>query len=87
MLYTMRRTQLYIDDALWQALRIRAQEVRTSVSDLVRQALREKYTAGLEGRQQAMRGFAGIWKGRTDLPDAETYVRALRKGSRLKRLR
>ena len=87
MLYTMRRTQLYIDDALWQALRIRAQEVRTSVSDLVRQALREKYTAGLEGRQQAMRAFAGIWKGRTDLPDAEAYVRALRKGSRLKRLR
>jgi plasmid stability protein len=87
MLYTVRRTQLYIDDALWQALRIRAQEVRTSVSDLVRQALREKYTAGRDCRQQAMQALAGIWKDRIDLPDSETYVRALRKGSRLKRLR
>jgi hypothetical protein len=34
-----------------------------------------------------MRAFAGIWKGRTDLADPEAYLRALRKGSRLKRLR
>jgi Arc/MetJ family transcription regulator len=86
MLNTMRRTHLYIDDALWQVLRIRAQEARTTVSNLVRQAVQEKYSTGLEGRQQAMRAFAGIWKDRTDLPDAEAYVRSLRKGSRLQRL-
>jgi len=86
MLYTMRRTQLYLDDDLWETLRIRSQQAETSVSDLARQALREKYSTGLAGRQQAMRAFAGIWKDRTDLADSEAYVRGLRKGSRLKRL-
>jgi plasmid stability protein len=85
-MYTMRRTQLYIDDDLWGTLRIRSQQAGTSVSDLVRQALREKYSTGLASRQQAMRAFAGIWKSRTDLADPEAYLRALRKGSRLKRL-
>jgi hypothetical protein len=83
----MRRTQLYIEDELWGTLRIRAQQAGTSVSDLVRQAVREKYSAGLDGRRQAMRAFAGVWKDRTDLADADGYLRALRQGSRLKRLR
>ena len=87
MLYTMRRTQICLDDDLWGTLRIRLKQAGTSVSDLVRQALREKYATALAGRQQAMRDFAGIWKDRTDLGDPEAYVRGLRKGSRLKRLR
>jgi len=86
-MYTMRRTQLYLDDELWGTLRIRSQQAGTSVSDLVRRAVREKYSTGLGGRRQAMRAFAGIWKGRTDLADPEAYLRALRKGSRVKRLR
>jgi hypothetical protein len=83
----MRRTQLYLDDELWGTLRIRSRQAGTSVSDLVRQAVREKYSSGLACRQQAMRAFAGIWMDRPDLPDSEAYVRALRKGSRLKRVR
>jgi hypothetical protein len=86
MMYTMRRTQLYIDEELWGTLRIRSQQAGTSVSELVRQAVREKYSTGLTGRQQAMRAFAGIWKDRSDLADSQAYLRALRKGSRLKRL-
>ena len=81
----MRRTQLYIDDDLWGTLRIRSRQAGTSVSNLVRQAVREKYSTGLAGRQQAMKAFAGIWKDRADLADSAAYVRALRKGSRLKR--
>jgi hypothetical protein len=87
MMYTMRRTQLYLDDELWGTLRIRSQQAGTSVSHLVRQAVREKYSTGFAVRQQAMQAFAGIWKGRTDLADPEAYLRALRKGSRLKSLR
>ena len=83
----MRRTQLYMDEELWGTLRIRSQQAGTTISELVRQAVREKYSSGLAGRQQAMRAFAGIWKGRTDLADPEAYLRALRKGSRVKRLR
>jgi Ribbon-helix-helix protein, copG family len=87
MLYIMRRTQLYLDDELWGTLRIRSQQAGTSISDLVRQAVREKYSSGLADRQQAMRAFAGIWKDRTDLSDPDAYLRSLRKGSRLKRVR
>jgi len=83
----MRRTQLYLDDELWGTLRIRSQQAGTSISELVRQAVREKYLSGIAGRQQSMREFAGIWKDRTDLSDPEAYLRALRKGSRLKRVR
>jgi Arc/MetJ family transcription regulator len=82
----MKRTQLYIDDELWGTLRIHSQQAGTSVSALVRQAVREKYATGLAGREDAMRAFAGIWSGRADLADSEAYLRRLRKGSRLKRL-
>ncbi|MGH9445933.1 MAG: CopG family transcriptional regulator [Terriglobia bacterium] len=83
----MKRTQLYIDNDVWEALRLRSQQAGTSISDLVRQAVREKYASGLAYRRQAMRALAGIWKGRADVRDPEAYVRRLRKGSRLKRAR
>jgi len=77
--------QIYLDDELWGTLRIRSQQAGTSISELVRQAVREKYLSGLAGRQQSMQAFAGIWKDRGDLSDPEAYLRGLRKGSRLKR--
>jgi Arc/MetJ family transcription regulator len=86
MLYIMKRTQLYLDEDLWQALHTRAAIEKTTVSDLVRTAARERYLEDSEKRRQALMGIVGIWKDRTDLPDTETYVRSLRKGTRLKRL-
>ncbi len=86
MLYIMKRTQLYLDEDLWQALHTRAAIEKTTVSDLVRTAARERYFEDSEKRRKALMGIVGIWKDRTDLPDTETYVRNLRKGSRLKRL-
>ena len=41
----------------------------------------------LEQRRAAMMGIVGLWKDRTDLPDTETYIRNLRGGNRLERLR
>jgi hypothetical protein len=86
MIYIMRRTQLYLDEELWKALHARARRERTTVSELVRQAARDRYLRHSDERQAAMMGVVGLWKGRTDLPDAEAYVRSLRKGTRLKRL-
>lgn len=37
-------------------------------------------------RHEALLSVVGIWKDRTDLPDTETYLRSLRKSSRLARL-
>ena len=82
----MRRTQLYLDEDLWKALRARARREGTSISELVRQAARDRYLRHKEQRQAALMGIVGLWKDRSDLPDTETYVRSLRKGTRLKRL-
>ncbi len=83
----MRRTQLYLDDDLWNALHTRARSERTSISDLVRRAVRERYFGNLDERRAAMEAIVGIWKDRTDLPDStEEYVRSLRHDTRIERL-
>lgn len=85
-LYIMRRTQLYLNEDLWKSLHIHSRQRRKSISELVREAIREKYGIPSANRRQAMMAIVGMWKGRKDLPDTEEYVRQLRKGKRLKRL-
>jgi hypothetical protein len=83
----MRRTQLYLDNDLWNALHARARKEGTSISDLVRQAARERYLGKLDERRQAMRAFVGIRQDRDETIDSTTYVRSLRRGKRLRRLK
>jgi hypothetical protein len=82
----MKRTQLYLDDDLWNALHTRARSEGTTVSDLVRQAARERYLGKTDQRREAMQAFVGIRKDRPDLPHSVEYVRSLRRGSRVERL-
>jgi hypothetical protein len=82
----MRRTQLYLDEEIWSVLHLQARQAGTSVSDLVRQAVRDRYARSPENRQRAMQDWVGIWQGRKGVSDSETYVRRLRKGTRLRRL-
>lgn len=82
----MRRTQLYLEDDLWQALHTRAKSEAVTVSQLVRDALRERYLGNLDRRRTAMLAFAGSGAGRTELSDTDGYVRQLRGGKRLQRL-
>jgi hypothetical protein len=82
----MKRTQLYLHEDIWKALHIRSRQQRTTISELVRQAVREKYGSSPASRRAAMQAMVGLWKNRKDLPDAETYVRRLRKGKRQRRL-
>jgi hypothetical protein len=86
MLYIMKRTQLYLDDDLWAALHAQALLRRTSISELVRIAARDRYMGNLEERRAAMMGIVGLWKDRTDMEDTETYIRNLRDDDRLERL-
>jgi hypothetical protein len=71
---------------MWKALRIRSRQSGTPISELVRQALHDKYGNPLAHRRQAMQAWVGLWKDRSDVPDSETYVRQLRKGERLRRI-
>ena len=86
MLYIMKRTQLYLDDDLWNALHDQALLGGTSISELVRIAARERYIGNPDERQTALMGIVGLWKDRLDLPDTETYIRNLRDDDRLERL-
>ena len=85
-MYIVRRTQLYLDDELWNALHTRARMDGTTVSELVRTAVRDRYLGNLEERRKAMKAFVGVWKDRSEFKDPEAYVRRLRRGSRLERL-
>jgi hypothetical protein len=82
----MKRTQLYLHEDIWKVLHIRSRQQRTSISDLVRQAVREKYGSSPVDRREAMQAFVGMRKDRKDLPDSTVYVRRLRKGRRLRRI-
>jgi len=46
----------------------------------------KRVTDNASKRKEALLSVVGIWKDRTDLPVTETYIRGLRKGTRLKRI-
>ena len=82
----MRRTQLYLDDHLWNALHTRARSRKTTVSELVREAVRTCYLGKREEQAKAMQEFVGVRKGRAEPADSVEYIRSLRRGGRLERL-
>jgi len=85
-MYIVRRTQLYLDDNLWNALHARARSRKTTVSQLVREAVRERYLGRRDEQMKAMQEFVGIRKERSNPPDAVVVVRSLRRGDRVERL-
>ena len=82
----MRRTQLYLDEDLWNALHSSARSQKTTVSELVREVVRERYLGKQDERMKAMQAFVGIRRGRSEPADSVEYVRNLRRGDRLDRL-
>jgi hypothetical protein len=85
-MYIMRRTQLYLDDHLWNTLHARARSRKTTVSELVREAARERYLGKQDEQRKAMQEFVGSGKRRSAPLDTAQYVRSLRRGDRLDRL-
>jgi hypothetical protein len=82
----MRRTQLYLDDALWNALHAQARSRKTTVSELVRGVARERFLGSRDEQRKAMQEFVGSRKRTGGAIDSVTYVRGLRRGERLDRL-
>jgi hypothetical protein len=87
----VKRTQLYLEDDLWQVLKVRARQSGSTMSELARKALRDAYIGTAINRQAAMTGIVGLWRGRDDIGDPQEYVRKLRratgKETRLDRLK
>ena len=87
MIYIMKRTQLYLDEAVARKLAALSRQRGTTVSELVRESVREKYMA-VKGLDKGLiaRELTGVWAGRKDLAQPGRVIRRLRKGNRLKRL-
>ena len=84
----MKRTQLYLDDAIHARITMLARRRGRSLSDLVREALARAYGADREDeRKNSLKAIEGLWKNRRDLSGTGAYVRRLRRDTRSKRLR
>jgi hypothetical protein len=80
----MKRTQLYLDDQMATTLAIVSRQRGTTVSQLVRESVREKYMARKELDRAALaRQLSGIWRHRRELKNIDRVVRRLRRGKRL----
>jgi hypothetical protein len=82
----MRRTQLYLDDQLWNALHARARSRKTTISELVREAVRERFLSKRDEQAKAMQEFVGIRGLPAGSRDVLESVRSLRRGNRLERI-
>ena len=82
----MKRTQLYLDEDMARLLETMSRQEGTTISELVRESLRERYMQDKKLDKFAIaRSLVGIWKDRGDLKYVDLHLRKLRKGSRLKR--
>jgi plasmid stability protein len=82
----VRRTQLYLDDDLWKMLHERARAQGTTISALVRDAVRQQYP-NLEERRKAMEAVVGMRRERFANVDAIEYINQLRDDRRSRRIR
>ena len=82
----MKRTQLYLSEEMARTLAALGRQKGATVSELVRESVREKYMSRKEMDKVALaRELSGIWRNRRDLKDIEGTIRRLRRGTRLKR--
>lgn len=83
----VKRTQLYLDQEMARTLAALSRQRGTTVSELVRESLRERYMSQKEVDKASLaRPLGGIWKSRKDLKNIDRTIRKLRRGTRLKRL-
>lgn len=79
----MKRTQIYIDEDLMQILKIQSKLKSKTVSEIIRDTLKEKFLKKRQ-RKQFFSNAAGLWKNQKF--DVDDYLRNIRKGKRLKDL-
>lgn len=82
--YTMRRTQIYLDDRQVARLKAAARTSSRTVSEIIRDAIDEKLTRSdqPDDFERALAAAAGIWAARKDLATVDDYVRRVRRDRR-----
>ena len=83
----MRRTQLYLDEAMARTLAVLGRQQGKTVSQLVRESVEARYMSRRAiDRAELARQLSGIWRKRGDLRDFDRVIRRLRSDTRSKRL-
>lgn len=82
--YTMRRTQIYLDDGQVAKLKAAARTSSKTVSEMIRDAIDEKLarSEAPDDFERALAAAAGVWARRSDLDSTDDYVRRLRRDRR-----
>lgn len=82
--YTMRRTQIYLDEHQVAQLQAVAKTSDRSVSEIIRDAVNEKLARVDEPDdfERAVLAAAGIWASRVDIGSTDEYLRQLRRDRR-----
>ena len=73
----MKRTQIYIEDDIFSILENESKTARRSISDLIRESIREKYLTDNKITLKRINSVYGIWKNRKI--DVDSYIRDMRK--------
>jgi len=79
----MKRTQIYLDEELKNALKIQSNITKKKASQIIREILRDKLLTN-ESDFYSLNEIAGIWSDRDF--NVNEYIREKRKGHRLNRL-
>ena len=87
-MYIVKRTQLYMDDEIIDRLKELGERRGTTMSALVRDAVRQTYFQFQlpENWRKLLKSAEGSWKDEPGRPDPDRYIRELRKDSRPQRL-
>ncbi|MHB8510391.1 MAG: ribbon-helix-helix domain-containing protein [Candidatus Dormibacteria bacterium] len=80
----MRRTQIYLEERQLADLNRTARAHRRTVSEIIREAIDEKFATPeeVDRFERTLAAAAGIWADRTDLGSTDDYVRRTRRDRR-----
>ncbi len=73
----MKRTQIYIDDDIFSFLEKESKTVHRSISEIIRESIKEKYQYQSNVLIKRMNAVFGIWKKKN--LDVNKYIRTMRK--------
>jgi negative regulator of replication initiation len=78
----MRRTQIYLDDEIYEILKKESSILGKSASQIIRENLKESILNRQEKIIKAIDDSKGAWKDKTDF-EVNGFIRKLRKGNRI----
>jgi predicted CopG family antitoxin len=78
---TMKRTQIYLDDDIFEYLENESKIEHKSISEIIRESIRAKINFHVKDLVGKMNKIYGLWKDRDIEPDQ--YIRELRKDRKL----